>query len=48
MRLLVEALLLQLRATCEAVTRFDAEIAELAPRPPDYELFAELPGANQT
>jgi hypothetical protein len=31
MRLLVEVLLLQLRATCEAVGRFDAEIAQLSP-----------------
>lgn len=48
MRLLVEALLLQLRATCEAVGRFDAEIAELSPSLPDYELFAALPGAGAT
>jgi transposase len=48
MRLLVEALLLQLRATCEAVGRFDAEIAQLSPTLPDYELFAALPGAGST
>jgi transposase len=48
MRLLVEALLLQLRATCEAVGRFDAEIAQLSPTLPDYELFAALPGAGAT
>jgi hypothetical protein len=39
MRLLVEAILPQLRATCEGIARFDTEIARLCPTLPDYELF---------
>jgi transposase len=46
MRLLVEALLPQLRAACAAIERFDAEIARLCPELPDYELFRALPGAG--
>jgi transposase len=47
-RMLVEALLSQLRALSAGIARFDAEIALLAPQLPDYELFAALPGAGQT
>jgi transposase len=47
-RMLVEALLPQLRALSEGIARFDAEIALLAPQLPDYELFAALPGAGPT
>jgi transposase len=46
MRLLVEALLPQLRAASAAVERFDDEIARLCPTLPDYELFRALPGAG--
>jgi transposase len=46
MRLLVEALLPQLRAACAAIERFDVEIARLCPELPDYELFRALPGAG--
>lgn len=35
-----------LRATLAAITRFDQEIAELAPKHPDYALFDSLPGAG--
>ena len=35
-----------LRATLAAITRFDQEIAELAPKHPDYTLFDSLPGAG--
>jgi transposase len=45
-RLQVEALLLQLRATCTAIELFDQEIASLCPALPDYELFRRLPGAG--
>jgi transposase len=45
-RLLVEALLPQLRAVCAAIQRFDEEIAALCPSLPDYELFRSLPGAG--
>lgn len=45
-RLLVEALLPQLRAACAAIERFDVEIARLCPRLPDYALFRALPGAG--
>jgi hypothetical protein len=47
-RLLVDALLAQLRAVSKAIERFDAEIADLAPQLPDYKLFASLPGAGPT
>jgi hypothetical protein len=46
MRLLIEALLPQLRAACAAIARFDVEIARLCPELPDYELFRALPGAG--
>ncbi len=35
-----------LRATLAAIRRFDEEIAELAPKHPDYALFDALPGAG--
>jgi hypothetical protein len=47
-RLLVEALLPQLRVLSEGIWRFEAEIAELAPRQPDYQFFDDLPGAGPT
>jgi transposase len=46
MRLLVDSLLPQLRASSAAIARFDAEIARLCPSLPDYELFRSLPGAG--
>jgi len=45
-RLLVEALVQQLRVLLSAVQRFDREIAELAPTLPDYALFNSFPGAG--
>ena len=45
-RLLVEALVEQLRATMKAIVRFDAEIATVCRSLPDYELFRALPGAG--
>jgi transposase len=47
-RLLVQALVGQLRLLLQAVDRFEHEIAELAPTLSDYELFASLPGAGPT
>jgi transposase len=47
-RMLVDALLPQLRALSASIARFDDEIARLAPQLPDYELFAALPGAGPT
>jgi hypothetical protein len=47
-RMLVDALLPQLRALSASIVRFDEEIARLAPQLPDYELFAALPGAGPT
>lgn len=47
-RLLVEALLPQLRVLSEGIARFEAQIAELAPRQPDYQFFDDLPGAGPT
>lgn len=47
-RLLVEALLPQLRVLSEGIERFEAQIAELAPRQPDYQFFDDLPGAGPT
>lgn len=44
--LLVQALVGQLQVTLQAVKRFDAEIAALAPTLPDYALFRSLPGAG--
>jgi transposase len=46
MRLLVAALLPQLRAVSAGIQRFDAAIGALAPTLPDYQLFAALPGAG--
>ncbi len=36
----------QLRVTLQAIKRLDTEIAALAPKLPDYELFSALPGAG--
>ena len=36
----------QLRVTLQAIDRFDAQIAEIAPSLPDYALFKSLPGAG--
>jgi hypothetical protein len=47
-RLLVEALLPQLRVLSEGISRFEAQIAELAPQQPDYQFFDDLPGAGPT
>jgi transposase len=47
-RMLVDALLPQLRVLSTGIARFDAEVARLAPQLPDYELFAALPGAGPT
>ena len=47
-RLLVEALLPQLRVLSAGIARFETEIAELAPRQPDYQFFDDLPGAGPT
>lgn len=44
--LLVVSLAQQLRVLLQAVERFDAEIAAVAPTLADYELFAGLPGAG--
>jgi transposase len=45
-RLLVQALVPQLRAVCQAVTRFDDEIARLCGHLADYGIFRSLPGAG--
>ena len=45
-RLLVLALVEQLRATLLAIDQFDQRIAELAPTLPDYSIFEALPGAG--
>ena len=45
-RLLVLTLVQQLRVLLQAVERFDAEIAQLAPTLPDYVLFTSFPGAG--
>jgi transposase len=45
-RLLVEVLIEQLRALLKAVALFDAQIAQLAHKLPDYALFSALPGAG--
>lgn len=44
--LLVETTIPQLHAVNTAVQRFDAEIASLCPKLPDFELFDSLPGAG--
>jgi len=45
-QLLVQALVVQLRVTLQAIDHFDAEITAVAKRLPDYALFAALPGAG--
>ena len=45
-QLLVQALVVQLRVTLQAIDRFDAEITAVAKRLHDYALFAALPGAG--
>jgi len=45
-RMLVEALLPQLRAASASIARFDSEIARLSEALPDYALFSDLPGAG--
>ena len=45
-RLLVQALVEQLRVSLEAIERFDAETTTLAQTLPDYSLFRALPGAG--
>ena len=47
-RMLVEALLPQLRVLSAGIERFETEIARLAPQQPDYALFGDLPGAGPT
>lgn len=47
-QLLVLALVEQLRATLQAIERFDAEIASVSQTLPDYALFSALPGAGAT
>jgi hypothetical protein len=47
-RLLVQALVEQLRVSLQAIERFDAEITTLAQTFPDYSLFRALPGAGAT
>lgn len=44
--MLVTALLAQLRELSKSIAAFDETIAELAPKLPDYETFASLPGAG--
>ena len=45
-RLQVVTLVNMLRLTLSSIKRFDEEIALLAPKHPDYELFSSLPGAG--
>jgi transposase len=45
-RLQVLTLVNLLRVTLASIKQFDEEIAELAPKHPDYELFSALPGAG--
>jgi transposase len=45
-RLMVIALLPQLRALCGAIARLDTEIAHICELLPDHKLFASLPGAG--
>jgi transposase len=47
-QLLVHALVEQLRATLQAIERFDIEIATVSETLPDYALFRALPGAGAT
>jgi hypothetical protein len=46
-RLLVEALVQQLRVLLPAVERFDREIDALTRTLPDFALFASFPGASR-
>jgi transposase len=45
-QLQAQALVEQLRATLQAIARFDAKIASVAPTHPDYVIFSTLPGAG--
>jgi transposase len=45
-RLQVLVLAEQLRVTLQSIKRFDEEIADIAPRHPDFHLFSCLPGAG--
>lgn len=36
----------QLRVTMQVIDQFDREIADLAPKLPDYYLFERLPGSG--
>jgi transposase len=45
-RLLVQALVDQLRVSLQAIERFDAEISAVSQTLPDYPLFRALPGAG--
>jgi transposase len=45
-QLLTEALIEQLQVILQAIDRFDAQIARLAPTFPDYALFQTLPGSG--
>jgi transposase len=45
-QLLAEALIEQLQVMLQAIDRFDAQIASLAPTLPDYALFHALPGSG--
>ncbi len=45
-RLLVQALVEQLRVALHAIARFDAEISTVSKTLPDYPLFSALPGAG--
>jgi transposase len=47
-QLQAQALVEQLRATLQAIERFDAKLASVAPTHPDYALFSALPGAGPT
>jgi hypothetical protein len=47
-RLLVQALVEQLRVSLQAIERFDAKTTTLAQTLPDYSLFRALPGAGAT
>jgi len=46
-KMVVQALVEQLRALLQAIDLFDEEIDVIAKRLPDYDLFAALPGAGQ-
>ena len=44
--MVVQVLVDQLRALLQAIDHFDTEIDQIAKSPPDYDLFAALPGAG--